>query len=61
MGGLSKSLHLRHSSTDQAAHRAAALAFFLGAAMVFTIGFSQPAMIHNAAHDLRHAAGFPCH
>jgi cobalt transporter subunit CbtB len=34
---------------------------FIGAAMVFTVGLSQVDAVHNAAHDTRHAIGFPCH
>ncbi|MCG8624112.1 MAG: CbtB-domain containing protein [Proteobacteria bacterium] len=25
------------------------------------IGFAGSEMLHGAAHDLRHASGFPCH
>jgi len=38
-----------------------AAAFFLGFAMLYVAGFAQSAVLHNAAHDVRHAAGFPCH
>lgn len=41
--------------------KAAALAFCLGVALVFTAGFSHSATIHNAGHDTRHALSFPCH
>jgi len=34
---------------------------FIGASMIFTIGLSQVSAVHNAAHDTRHAIGFPCH
>ena len=34
---------------------------FIGSAMIFTIGLSQVSAVHNAAHDTRHAIGFPCH
>ena len=34
---------------------------FIGSSMVFTIGLSQVSAVHNAAHDTRHAIGFPCH
>jgi cobalt transporter subunit CbtB len=37
------------------------LALFLGAIFVFGTGFSHVSAVHNAAHDARHAAGFPCH
>jgi cobalt transporter subunit CbtB len=34
---------------------------FLGLFMVAGVGFAGPQAIHNAAHDTRHATGFPCH
>jgi cobalt transporter subunit CbtB len=34
---------------------------FLGAGLVFMVGFSNMSIAHNAAHDTRHAIGFPCH
>ena len=33
----------------------------LGVAMVYAVGFSPFERAHNAAHDTRHANGFPCH
>ncbi|HPI63279.1 MAG TPA: CbtB-domain containing protein [Alphaproteobacteria bacterium] len=33
----------------------------LGALFIFIIGFSHIDVLHNAAHDTRHAVGFPCH
>jgi len=36
-------------------------AFCFGAIMIFAVGFIPTAEIHNAAHDTRHTAGFPCH
>lgn len=33
----------------------------LGAAVVYGAGFANSASLHSAAHDMRHAAGFPCH
>jgi len=38
-----------------------ALVFLMGATMVFVAGFAQSATLHDAAHDVRHASGFPCH
>ena len=38
-----------------------ALAFLLGAFLVYGAGFAQPQALHNAAHDSRHAFAFPCH
>ncbi len=33
----------------------------LGLALVFFVGFAPLSAVHNAAHDSRHAAAFPCH
>ncbi|RSZ59742.1 CbtB-domain containing protein [Massilia atriviolacea] len=33
----------------------------LGAVLLFGAGFSSMETLHNAAHDSRHSAGFPCH
>ncbi|MEZ7813071.1 MAG: CbtB domain-containing protein [Paracoccaceae bacterium] len=38
-----------------------ALAASLGIALLFMSGFAQSATLHDAAHDSRHAIGFPCH
>ena len=38
-----------------------ALVAFIGAMAVFTVGLAQSATLHDAAHDTRHATGFPCH
>ena len=32
-----------------------------GAALLFVAGHAQIAALHDAAHDIRHATGFPCH
>lgn len=39
----------------------AALVFLMGAVLVFGAGFAHPEMLHDAAHDARHALSFPCH
>jgi cobalt transporter subunit CbtB len=36
-------------------------AMLLGALVIGTAGFSRIEAVHNAAHDTRHANGFPCH
>ena len=41
--------------------RAAILAFTIGGALLFLVGFVPTAAIHNAAHDTRHTLSFPCH
>lgn len=33
----------------------------LGVFVLFGVGFAQPELLHNAAHDARHAFTFPCH
>lgn len=33
----------------------------LGLAVVTLTGHVQAAALHDAAHDVRHATGFPCH
>jgi cobalt transporter subunit CbtB len=37
------------------------LAALLGIFLVWGVGFAGPSVLHNAAHDTRHANGFPCH
>jgi cobalt transporter subunit CbtB len=39
----------------------AALSAVLGLLIIGIVGFSQIEVMHNAVHDTRHAAGFPCH
>lgn len=44
------------------AYRAPALlAALLGVFMLWGVGFSTISAAHNAAHDVRHSTGFPCH
>ncbi len=33
----------------------------IGASAIFVVGLSDISVAHNAAHDTRHAIGFPCH
>jgi cobalt transporter subunit CbtB len=42
-------------------HRAAAGALLLGSLLLFLVGFAPMPAVHNAAHDTRHSAAFPCH
>lgn len=37
------------------------VALFLGSTLIWGVGFAQDDRMHNAAHDTRHAIGFPCH
>jgi cobalt transporter subunit CbtB len=40
---------------------AAFFAAFIGFSIVSVTGLVQADTLHNAAHDVRHANGFPCH
>jgi cobalt transporter subunit CbtB len=33
----------------------------LGLVILFCVGFMHVSVVHNGAHDTRHADGFPCH
>lgn len=39
----------------------AAFGGLIGLFLLYGVGFAHPEAIHNAAHDTRHAASFPCH
>ncbi|MFW9078594.1 CbtB domain-containing protein [Pseudomonas sp. P2757] len=51
------------ASTNTLSQRltAAIFASILGACLVYFAGFSHIEAVHNAAHDTRHSAAFPCH
>ena len=34
---------------------------FVGLGILYVVGLAPMAAAHNAAHDTRHAIGFPCH
>ena len=34
---------------------------FIGLGIITVAGHVQAAALHDAAHDVRHATGFPCH
>lgn len=36
-------------------------AMLLGGIILYGTGFIDIAAVHNAAHDMRHSQGFPCH
>lgn len=33
----------------------------IGATVVFAAGLAHSQTLHDAAHDMRHSTGFPCH
>lgn len=49
------------TSVRREAMMAAMLAACLGAVLVLGVGFLHVGAVHDAAHDTRHAIGFPCH
>lgn len=58
--------NIARSQTDIGAARAqrtaaAAVGAIVGLFLIYGVGFAHPETIHNAAHDTRHAASFPCH
>lgn len=55
--------HADGRTDTSVASRALAVAFaaFLGAFLIFGVGFSHVSAFHNAAHDVRHSNAFPCH
>lgn len=38
-----------------------ALSILLGLGLIYFVGFTPAMAVHNAAHDTRHTAAFPCH
>jgi cobalt transporter subunit CbtB len=49
------------SATRPATLKAALTAAVLGIGLVFLTGFAHTLVLHNGAHDTRHALSFPCH
>ncbi len=56
---LSSSSSLSH--IDGRTLRAALGALALGSLILAVVGFAPQPAFHNAAHDTRHVAVFPCH
>ena len=50
-----------HSATGKDKILPVMLAASLGLVLLYGVAFSETAALHNAAHDGRHSAGFPCH
>ncbi|MDP3959556.1 MAG: CbtB domain-containing protein [Pseudorhodobacter sp.] len=55
--------HLATTAINPATTPLASVLFvaLLGAMLLFAAGLAQSATLHAAAHDVRHATGFPCH
>ncbi|AIG01420.1 cobalt transporter subunit CbtB [Pseudomonas fluorescens] len=62
MSIISSTSHTASSSATLSQRLTAAIgASILGACLVYFAGFSHIEAVHNAAHDTRHSAAFPCH
>ena len=49
------------SSKAGSTRLAMAFAALIGLGLVTLAGHVQASALHDAAHDVRHATGFPCH
>jgi cobalt transporter subunit CbtB len=59
---MSQSLSVgRNTVTVLGAAGPAVFALLFGVFIIFGVGFAGPMVLHNAAHDVRHAFAFPCH
>ena len=56
-----ETIHLDQQALQHQRAFAATIGFLLGTFLLLGIGFTGSNMIHNAAHDTRHANTFPCH
>ena len=50
-----------YQRTRSAVIVAASFTILLGGIVIWGVGFSPITVLHNAAHDVRHSNGFPCH
>lgn len=49
------------STVDTRRLGAGLASLMMGTALLFLVGFAPMHSVHNAAHDTRHSAAFPCH
>lgn len=49
------------ATLDTQKKAAAIFAIVFGAFLIWGAAYANPITLHNAAHDARHAFGFPCH
>jgi len=60
MSAITSNVQARESVHEQTGLWSALAAALLGAVILYGVGFA-PLAVHNAAHDARHSAAFPCH
>jgi cobalt transporter subunit CbtB len=60
---MSSNTKIQAAASTALSQRIAAAMFggLVGLFLIYGVGFAYPETIHNAAHDTRHAASFPCH
>ena len=56
-----QTIHLNQQTLQHQRVFAVTIGFLLGVFLLLGVGFAGPDIIHNAAHDTRHANLFPCH
>lgn len=62
MSTITSTRHATATTTTLGQRLVAAIgASILGVCLVYFAGFSHIEAVHNAAHDTRHSAAFPCH
>lgn len=49
------------SASSKTGLAALLLSVAFGVGVIFAVGLAQADALHDAAHDVRHANGFPCH
>ncbi len=56
-------MNVRTTTADRAESGTAgvALSILAGVFLLVVSGFAQATVLHDAAHDQRHAMAFPCH
>ncbi|HXY57371.1 MAG TPA: CbtB-domain containing protein [Methylocystis sp.] len=61
MNAIRLSAETTHATSRAVTLKAAFAALLLGFGLIYLTGFSTTVEAHNAAHDARHAQGFPYH
>ncbi|HVL02448.1 MAG TPA: CbtB-domain containing protein [Dongiaceae bacterium] len=61
MSGSASSIQTSAQPASAAAIGQSLVMLLAGACLIFLVGFAPVSAVHNAAHDTRHASGFPCH
>ena len=59
--GINMTTIIQSVSKSKSQYLSIALAAFVGLSIIYIAGHAQSQMLHEAAHDVRHATGFPCH